>query len=57
MMMSDISGTCDINVSIVARGTSITDVSRTARIGMEKVPPLRNEISPMNWVGPSVDGR
>ena len=57
MMMSDISGISDISVSIRARGTSITVVSRTARIGIEKVPPLRNEISPMNWVGPSVDGR
>ena len=55
MTMSDISGISDINRSMSIRGTSITVVSVTARIGISQLPPFRNEISAMNWVGPSVD--
>ena len=57
MTMSDISGISDISRSISGRGTSITVVSRTARMGIDQFPPFRNAISPMNCVGPSVDGR
>src|ERR1700760_4701 len=57
MMMSDISGISDINRSIVGRGTSIARISRTARSGIDQLPPLRNEISARNCVGPRVDGR
>ena len=57
MMMSDISGMRDIKVSMASRGTSIARVSRAARIGMDQAPPFKKEISPMNWVGPSVEGR
>lgn len=57
MMMSDISGISDIRRSIAGRGTSVTAVSALARIGIDQTPPFRNEISPMNWVGPSVEGR
>ncbi len=57
MMMSDISGIRDISVNIARRGTSITRVSQTVRIGIEAAPPFRKEISPMNWVGPSVKGK
>ena len=57
MMMSDISGICDISFSIASRGTSITRVSRTARIGIDQAPPFRKAISPMNCVGPKVEGK
>ena len=57
MTMSDISGISDISRSISSRGTSITAVSLTARIGIDQLPPFRNAISPMNWVGPRVNGR
>ena len=36
MMMSDISGICDMRVSMATRGTSITRVSFTARMGMDQ---------------------
>jgi hypothetical protein len=38
MMMSDISGIRDINVSVASRGTSITRVSLTARTGIDHAP-------------------
>jgi len=56
-MMSDISGIRDISVSMGSRGTSITRVSTAARIGIDHAPPLRKEISPMNCVGPNVEGK
>src|SRR6202049_2638768 len=46
----------DISVSMGPRCTSITRVSRTARIVSDPAPPFSSEISPMNWVGPSVEG-
>ena len=57
MTMSDISGISAISRSIAVRGTSITLVSMTARIGIDQLPPFRNAISPMNCVGPRVEGR
>jgi hypothetical protein len=55
MMISDISGISDIRLSIADRGTSVTHVLLTARIGIDHAPPLSCEISPMNWLGPRVD--
>jgi len=35
----------------------MTRVSVTARMGIDQLPPFRIEISPMNCVGPRVEGR
>ena len=57
MTISDISGIRDIKVSIASRGTSMTRVSMTVRMDSDQTPPLKNEISPRNCVGPSVKGK
>ena len=56
MIWSESSGTRAISSSMASRGASIVRVGFAARIPSMLVPPLRKAISPMNCVGPSVEG-